>query len=331
MAGPREGDMMFVDLPLEELHTLRPEVALPPDFDAFWARQLSLARGLGGDAEVAETTSPLAAVTAYDVTFPGHGGAPIRGWLSLPHRLAPRAPLVVEYVGYGGGRGDVLDHLLWPAVGYAHFVMDSRGQGGGWRTADTPDPGDDGAPGAAGFLAKGLYRPEDHYYTRLIVDAARAVDALRAHPLTADRPVVALGASQGGGLALAVAHLAGGMAACLPEAPFLADIARAVRITDARPYAEIATYCRLHPDRAERAFATLGYLDAANHARRATAPALFGVGLRDEVTPPSTVFAAYHLYAGVKDIAVYPYAGHEGGGIPHRRAQLDFLAAALTK
>ena len=45
----------------------------------------------------------------------------------------------------------------------------------------------------------------------------------------------------------------------------------------------------------------------------------------DETCPPSTVFAAYNAYAAGKDIAVYEFNGHEGGGPYHRRRQLSLL------
>ena len=51
-----------------------------------------------------------------------------------------------------------------------------------------------------------------------------------------------------------------------------------------------------------------------NHAKRTAVPALFSVGLLDDITPASTVFAAFNHYAGPKEIAVYPFNGHEGGG-----------------
>jgi cephalosporin-C deacetylase len=317
---------VFVDLPLEELRNYRPEIAEPDDFDEFWATELHAARASGESiaAQFRLVESPLVAVDVYDVTFPGHGAAPIKGWLSIPRTGAPDAPLIVEYVGYNGGRGEPLDWLFWPGVGAMHFVMDSRGQGGGWRAADTADAGDTGAPSSNGFLTRGIASPKQHYFTRLMIDAARAIDALRAHPAALNRPIVTAGGSQGGGLAIAAAHLAGDVAACLPEVPFLAHIRRAVEVTDARPYAEIAEYCRVRPHETAQVFATLSYLDVANHAARISAPALFSVGLRDEITPPSTVFAAYHRYAGPKDIAVYPFNGHEGNGA-HRHAQLDFL------
>ena len=73
-------------------------------------------------------------------------------------------------------------------------------------------------------------------------------------------------------------------------------------------------------------FATLSYVDVVNHARRHGRPALFSVGLSDDITPPSTVFAAYNHYRGPKEIAVYPFNQHEGGGTGHLLAKLDFLA-----
>jgi cephalosporin-C deacetylase len=99
-----------------------------------------------------------------------------------------------------------------------------------------------------------------------------------------------------------------------------------VQITDAKPFGELIEYGSVHSDRIEDVFRTLSYIDAVNHARRATARALFSVGLIDEITPASTVFAAYNHYAGPKEIAVYPFNGHEGGGTRHRLAQLEFLS-----
>jgi pimeloyl-ACP methyl ester carboxylesterase len=45
---------------------------------------------------------------------------------------------------------------------------------------------------------------------------------------------------------------------------------------------------------------------AAHHART-----FVGVGLRDPITPPSTVFAAYNAIEAEKEIAVFSYSGHD--------------------
>ena len=316
---------MLADLPLPELRAYQPDVAEPADFDDFWAGQLADGRRLAAEPLFMQVDSPIRHAAVYDVTFAGHGGDPIKGWLLDPHEAAAGAALVVEYVGYGGGRGDPFDWLKWSCAGHPHLIMDCRGQGGGWRRADTADLGDTGAPSASGFLTRGIIEPSGHYYTRLFIDAAHAVAAARAWPGAAGQPVVTAGASQGGGLAIAAAHLTGDVAAVVPDVPFLAHPRRAIEVTDSNPYDELAQYCRVHADKVDQVFATLAYVDVVNHAKRATAPALFSVGLADTITPPSTVFAAFNYYAGAKDIAVYPYSGHEGGGTQHFLAQLAFL------
>jgi len=237
--------------------------------------------------------------------------------------------VVVEYIGYGGGRGDPLDWLPWSCAGHVHLVMDTRGQGGGWRGADTPDPSDNGAPSSRGFMTRGIADPGTHYYTRLFTDAVCAVDAARAHPATTGLPLVTTGVSQGGGLAIVAAHLAADVRAAMPDMPFMAHPRRAVEVTNSYPYFELSEYCAVHSDLVETVFRTLSYVDVVNHAKRAHAPALFSAGLADDITPPSTVFAAYNHYAGPKDIAVYEFNGHEGGGTRHLRAKLDFVAATL--
>ncbi|HXS64269.1 MAG TPA: acetylxylan esterase [Streptosporangiaceae bacterium] len=317
---------MLVDLPLAELREYRPEVAEPGDFADFWSRQLAAARAHQGEPSFTKVDAKIQHAEVFDVTFPGYGGDPIKGWLLLPHRSAPHAAVIVEFIGYGGGRGLPFDWLNWSCAGHPHLVMDTRGQGGSWRSGDTADRGDGGAPSTPGFMTRGIASPHGHYYTRLFIDAARAVDAVRAHPGTAGRPVVTAGMSQGGGLTVAAAHLAGEIAAVMPDVPFLSNFRRAVEVTDSLPYYELADYCRLRPDKVEAVFATLSYLDIVNHGRRVTAPALFSVGLTDTITPPSTVFAAYNYYAGQKDIAVFQFSGHDGGGTPHFLTQLAFLA-----
>jgi cephalosporin-C deacetylase len=316
---------VFIDLRLDELRRYRPDVAEPPDFDEFWTQQLAAARDSTSGTAFEPVQTPIRHAEVFDVTFPGYRREPVKGWLLVPRDLRPEPALVVEYVGYNGGRGHPLDWLGYVSAGHPHFVMDTRGQGGGWRGADTPDPSDTGAPSTPGFLTRGIADPATHYYTRLYLDAACAVDAAREHPAAAGRPLVTAGISQGGGLALVAAHLAGDVAATMPDVPFLAHFRRAVEVTDSLPYGELIDYCRVHSDRVENVFATLAYLDVVNFAKRGTVPALFSVGLLDDIAPPSTVFTAYNHYPGPKDIAVYPFNGHEGGGTRHLLAKLAFL------
>jgi cephalosporin-C deacetylase len=323
--------MPLFDLPLEQLRAYRSESAEPEDFEEFWAKTLGEARAHDLDARFRRTEAQLSAVEVYDVTFAGFGGHPVKGWFVLPARTREPLPLVVEFLGYGGGRGLPHTHLLWAAAGFAHFVMDTRGQGGGWATGDTPDPVGSG-PSHPGFLTRGIEDPHDFFYRRVYTDAVRAVEAARSHPLADASRTAAIGVSQGGGLALAVGGLVPGLAAIAPDVPFLCDFRRAATLTDRMPYREIGNYLKAHRGRDAQVFRTLSYFDGVHFAARGRAPALFSAALEDQTCPPSTVFAAFNAYAGEeKRIEVYSFNDHEGGGPFQEAAQLRWLPRQLEK
>lgn len=323
---------MLSDWPLDQLRDYRPERSEPADFDRFWADTLAEAADKAFPARFEPYDSGLSTVDVYDVTFAGYAGQPVRGWFYLPRGTTGRLPCVVEYIGYGSGRGLPHDWLFWSATGHAHLVMDSRGQGsggGGSLVGHTPDPDPVGTPQAPGFLTRGLPDRDRYYYRRLFTDAARAVHTVRDHPSVDPERIILTGGSQGGGMTLAAAGLVDGVTAVMPDIPFLAHLRRATEVASTGPYPELANYLGTHRDQVDQVFATLSYFDAVNFAARATAPALFSVALMDTTCPPSTVFAAYHHYAGDADIRVWPYNGHEGGLAHQKREQLRFLAELL--
>jgi len=316
----------LTDLSLAELWSYQPDVQEPSDFDAFWTNTLAEARTHDVDARLVPVDTPLTLVEVHDVTFAGFDGQPVRAWLTLPKGVAGPLPAVVEYNGYGGGRGLAHERLTWANAGYAHLFMDTRGQGSGWGSGgDTPDPVGSG-PSAPGFMTRGILDPAEHYFRRLFTDAVRAVDAVRSLDRVDASRVAVCGGSQGGGISLAVAGLVPDLVGVMPDVPFLCHFRRAVDIADTDPYGEITRYLAVHRDRVEQVFDTLSYLDGANFAPRAQAPALFSVGLMDPICPPSTVFAAYHRYAGEKQIEVYGFNQHEGGQEHQRARQLGWLA-----
>ncbi len=319
---------MYTDLPEDELRAYRSAQHDPADFDDFWRTTLAEARAAADGVTATPVVTGLETVDTYDVTFPGFGGEDIKGWLRLPRGAHGPLPAVVEYVGYGGGRGHALQNLLWACAGYAHLQMDTRGQGSGWSRGDTPDSGAAG-PQVPGVMTRGITDPAGYYYRRLFTDAVRAVDAVRALPSVDPARVAVLGGSQGGGTALAVAALVPDLAAAVAHVPFLCDFPRAVVVTDAHPFREITDYLATHRDRAETVHRTLSYFDGVNFARRARVPARFSAALMDDVVPPSTVFAAHNAYAGPKEISVWRYNGHEGGGPYDDEAALRFLRARL--
>ena len=338
--------MPLFDLPLAQLRNYTSDVTPPSDLAEFWDVTLDQARAFPLNAVFEPVENYLTVIDTFDVTFAGFGGAPVKGWLHLPanSEKGVRLPVVVNYIGYSGGRGLVNQDTRWAQAGYAHFIMDTRGQGYGGTLGDTADPHPSAGDVAhAGLMTRGIASREDYYYRRVYVDAFRAVEAAQAHPAVDPSKVVLAGVSQGGGLVVAAAGLTAGrldgVIAALPDVPFLQDFPRAIDITPRGPYLEIAQFLARHRDRYESSLEVLNYFDGVNLARYATVPALYSAAQMDDICPPSTVFASFNAYGSgtsaasatgaAKEIEVYRFNNHEGGQEHHWIRQLVFLRKIL--
>lgn len=321
--------MSFVDLPLEQLRQYRPDVSEPTDFDTFWAGTIAEARAAETAPVVEAHDAGLTGVEVYDLTFSGFAGDPIKAWFMLPAGTKGTLPAVVEFNGYGGGRGFAHERLAWVTAGYAYLFMDTRGQGSAWGTGgDTPDPHGSG-PAFSGSMTRGIASPETYFYRRVFTDAVRAVDFVRSHDRVDEARVAVTGTSQGGGIAIAVAGLVPDLIGVMPDVPFLQHFERAIGFADKDPYAEVVRYLSVHRDAKERAFQTLSYFDGVNFAKRATAPSLFSVSLMDEICPPATVFATHNHWPTTSSIEVYEFNEHEGGLGYQWRKQAAWLRALV--
>ena len=315
--------MAFFDLPLDKLQTYLPERDERPDFDAFWQATLEEARSYPLNASFTAVDYGLNELETADVTFNGFGGQPIRGWFVAPKKRS-KLPCVVQYVGYGGGRGYPHEWTLYANAGFATLVMDTRGQGSSWQPGDTPDNAAEGQnPQIPGFMTRGILDKNHYYYRRVFTDAVRAIEAAVSEPSVDPKRIAVAGGSQGGGITIAAAGLSDIPQVALPDVPFLCHYRRATEIVDSMPYGEISNYLKTHRDKIDRAFETLSYFDGVNLGARAKSQALFSVGLMDMTCPPSTVYAAYNHWGGKKKaVEVYRYNNHEGGGIFHTMAKI---------
>ncbi|CAH0215674.1 Cephalosporin-C deacetylase [Microbacterium sp. Bi121] len=326
----RYGDRVpLTDMPLEDLRSYRPDVAEPSDFDEFWASTIAQSRTAASDPTLVAAETPITQLVVEDLTFSGFGGEQIRAWVTRP-RSDAALPAVVEYIGYGGGRGIPGERLQWASAGYVHVLMDTRGQGSNWGSGGhTPDPhGSDGS--TTGFMTRGILDKDQYYYRRVFTDAVLAVDAVRSLPFVDAARVSVTGASQGGGISLAAAALNQDVFAAMPDVPFLCHFRRSVELTPDNPYREIERYLAVHREAIEPVFETLSYFDGVNFARRLARPALFSVALMDGIVLPSSVFAAHNQVASPDaEIEVYSFNGHEGGQHAHWVRQVGWLGERL--
>lgn len=315
----------FIDMPLDKLEAYKPDRDEPTDFDEFWSRTLDETRAHDLNATFEVIDFGLTTVDTYDVSFAGFDGQTVKGWYIVPKSADTLLPAVVEYIGYGGGRGFPIDWLAFPSAGFAYLVMDTRGQGSVWRRGDTPDVPNGANPSAPGFMTQGILDPQTYYYRRVYTDAVRAVEAIQTRPEVDTSRIAVTGGSQGGGLSVSTAGLVPEVSVCMPDVPFLAHFRRAIEISVRDPYLEIQRYLTIHRDKIDTVFDTLGYFDGLNFAARMQAQAYYSVGYMDDICPASTVYASYNHVTTQKDIKMYYYNNHEGGGADHLIEKIRYL------
>jgi cephalosporin-C deacetylase len=322
---------MLSDLPFDQLRQYQGQSDEPDDFDQFWSDTLDQTASAAWPARLEPIDHPFANLEIYDVTFAGWAGTPVKGWLQVPAGglRTGGLPGLLRYHGYGGGRGFAFGDLMWAEAGHAALSVDNRGQGAAYG-GGTPDAAaQPTGPQVPGWMTVGIDSPETYYYRRLIADCVGAFDALASLDGIDPGRIGVIGASQGALLSLAVAALRPVAAAAL-RVPFLCDPRRAVEVTDQLPYRELTDYLAARPGAADQVFRTLSYVDGVNFARRAGAAAHISLGLMDQISPPSTVFAMFNHDAGPKRLQIGPNNGHEGGGVQDDLSALDLFGERLS-
>jgi cephalosporin-C deacetylase len=313
--------MPQLDMPLDKLKTYEGRNPRPADFDAYWSKALAELDATPAKATTTPAPFTFPGVEAHDLWFTGVGGARIHAKLLKPAQAAGKRPAVVLFHGYSGSSGEWLDKLAWVAQGYVVAALDCRGQGGlsednGAITGTTQN----------GHIIRGLAdHPDKLLFRSIYLDTAQLARVVLAMSDVDASRVHAHGGSQGGALTIACAALEPRIRKAAPVFPFLCDYKRVWEMDQAQnAYAELKTFFRHFDPRHEREddiFTRLGYIDLQFLAPRIKADILMGVGLMDNICPPSTQFAAFNKMTCRKDTVIYPDFGHEGlPGFPDRVA-----------
>ena len=303
--------MPIFDLPLAELERYAGLNPRPDDFDAYWDAALDEMRAV--DPRVTLTPSAFQApnVDCYDLYFTGVRNARIHAKYVRPKNVPEPHPAIVVFHGYSGSCGDWFDKLAYASLGLSVAALDVRGQGG-----LSEDTGGVKGNTLQGHIIRGLDdAPENLLFRQIYLDTAQLAGILMGMPEVDPGRVGATGGSQGGGLTLACAALEPRIKRAAPLFPFLCDYRRVWEMDLAKDaYEELRDYFRRFDPRHLReteVFSRLGYIDCQHLAARIRAEVLMGVGLMDEICPPSSQFAAYNKIASRKKMLIYPDYAHE--------------------
>jgi cephalosporin-C deacetylase len=301
----------MLDMPLEKLKHYQGITPKPEDFDAYWDAALEEMNAVDPQVELvpAAFTAPFA--ECFDLYFTGVRGARVHAKYIRPKQQGAH-PAILHFHGYTGHSGDWQDKLQYAALGYSFAALDVRGQGG-----LSEDVGGVKGNTHHGHFIRGLDdKPENLLFRHIYLDTALLAKIVMGFDEVDAARVGVTGWSQGGALTMACAALVPEIKLAAPVYPFLSDYKRVWEMDLAKDaYAELKTFFR-HFDpqhkREDEIFTRLGYIDIQNLAPRIRAKTLIGVGLMDNICPPSTQFAAINKMTATVDLEIYPDFGHEG-------------------
>ena len=265
------------------------------DFAAYWMSTLISLSRIPMDVRIRET-STVKGIRLSEVTISSVGRVEVRGWLEEPVKRG-RYPAVLRVPGYGGSMeplGMFTDRVV--------FSFNPRGHGNSQDTVK-------GKP--EDFWIRGLDDKQGYYYQGCYMDCVRAVEFLAQHAAVDASRIAVWGGSQGGGLAFATAALSPKVALCLADIPFMCDWNGYFKLSE---WPEMESWiCDAGHRSWQTTLKTLSYFDTMNLAGRVSCPVRMGIGLQDDVCPPSTSFAAFNRVHGHRECNIYPTHGH---GVP---------------
>lgn len=308
--------------PPQEFLSYLPALTKQPDFDSFWTH-VKNDRHLTSDCGTKPMDIPLRSIDAKHIWFTSYDGTILSGWLSVPTTFSAPYPCIIRFHGYGGHKGYPHEFLPWNDLGYAVLSMDIRGQNGssgdgvGYRTGSSMSP-----------MCQGILDKDEYYLKHLYLDALGCVEIAASLPKIDNTKLIVAGGSQGGALATAAAALDKRIYACICDVPSNSDIIQRV-IGGYGSFGAVRDYLKSNPVYYNRVFEVLSYFDTMNLAEQISCPVYASVGLADTVCPAKCFFATYNRITAPKEISIYPFAGHEGGGTIRSWEKLWILRSLL--
>jgi cephalosporin-C deacetylase-like acetyl esterase len=288
---------------------IQPTQKDPADFDAFWASGKAALAELPIDARL----TPLpgygnANADCFHLNLQnvGMGNAPSRFYGILCEPKAPgKYPALLSVPGAG----------VRPYAGLADLA--ARGivtlQVGIHGIPVTMDPAvytSLGAGALANYNTFGLDSRDRYYYRRVYLGCVRANDFLVSHPKFDGENLVVTGGSQGGALSIVTAALDPRVKGLAAYYPALSDVTGYLHNrAGGWPHMFRATEGpTLHrsPDKIQ----TTQYYDVVNFARRVKVPGLYTWGFNDETCPPTSMYSAYNVTPGKKELMLALETGH---------------------
>lgn len=161
----------------------------------------------------------------------------------------------------------------------------------------------------AGYPTLNLDNRDRYYYRRVYLGCVRANDFLTGLPKWDGSNLAVTGGSQGGALSIVTAGLDNRVKGLAAVYPALSDVTGYLKNrAGGWPHMFRAEGEGSH--RTREKIETSKYYDVVNFARRVKVPGFYSWGYNDETCPPTSMYAAYNVIPGAKQLLLALETGH---------------------
>lgn len=288
---------------------LQPSLPAPSDFDEFWnIQKANLAKvPMTFELKPQVLKSELdKGIEAFDVQIQCESnGLPVSGYFSKPKSAAPKSLPAVLWVHGAGVRSSLLSTAIGGArKGYLSMDINAHGIPNGKPKEFYADLN---AGELENYSRRNPESRDDVYFRAMFVRLIRAIDFLTSRPEWDGTVMAVMGHSQGGYQALVAGGLdervtfigSGVPAGCDHTGMKVNRISgwpKLVPLVDGKPNSAALEASR--------------YVDAVNFASRCEADAIVSAGFIDTTCPPTSIYAAYNVLKGKKEMINKPAMGH---------------------
>jgi cephalosporin-C deacetylase-like acetyl esterase len=274
---------------------LRPSVAKPADFDAFWDGKLKALADLPMNPHL--TPQPTNATGVELSMFKIDSlNSQVQGYIAKPAREG-KFPALILYQYAGVYTLPATNATNRAAQGWLCMNVDSH---------DVAPNSIQGVP--QNYASMGNANRETSYFLNMYLRDARAVQYIKTRPDWDGNTIVLMGTSMGGQQTLVTAGLSDGVTAALAWVPSGADF-------NGDLHGRKVGYPNWSNKDAKVAETGL-YFDVVNFAPRIKASAFIGFGFLDTVSSPVGIWTAYNQIPGAKEAIAMPEAAHNNQAPP---------------
>lgn len=283
-----------------EAEKLKPIVQLPEDFDEFWEKNLARMEKVELNPKMELLPDRCTEkVDSYLISYGNINGTRMYGILTMP-KAPGKYPGILRLPGagvhaIGGNTANAAQGAIILELGIHGIPVNLSGS----IYTDLSN----GA--LSSYYTSGIEDKDAFYYKRVYLGCVKGVDFLLSLP-NCNGKVGTLGGSQGGMLSIAVSALDKRVAATAIYFPAFCDCeAYLAGRTGGWPH-----FFRNEGNRTKDKLETIRYYDAANFARKLTAPVYFAYGYNDLTCGPTTSRATYNAIGAPKTLVISENSGH---------------------